>query len=196
MSGQILNPIYFTPRITDYSYKACSDIEKLLITQNLPQITKELTDLYNYQKSQWSVFPMTNWQSHRLMLQSCIAFELMDKKMVDEIHGKLLQWIKDSDCNCCDSNSQDYHWRCSINYLVYGLLAWVRAINYIKPFTKYNYKKEIAHIMLWLDPYLKGKKSNIEFIGSKIPSDINKKEYGKPFDPKYADNLVKLYNQL
>jgi hypothetical protein len=186
---------FFQPRITDYSYRACRHIDSLMITQ-MPSLTSDLQRLYAYQKTQWTVHPMTNWQSHRLMLQACIAVKLLDRNLCQEIHRAMLKWIKDSDCRCCDGHSQDFHWRDSLEYLVYGLQAYVRAGLYLKPVTRYDYKRDIAHIMRWLDPFLEEQKIHIEYVNSRIASDTSKKSFKKPFDPAYARTLLKWYSQL
>jgi hypothetical protein len=103
----------------------------------------------------------------------------------------------DSKCSDrCLANSADYHYRDSIEYLVYGVQAWVKACLYLKPFTKFNYKNELNNIMKFLDPYIKGTKTHIEYINSNIASDVKKPSYNKPFQPKYCDTMLRLYNQL
>lgn len=191
-----LSPLYFTPRITDYSYRACSDIDRLMISKEI-SISDDLRRLYAYQKTQWTLYPMTNWQSHRLMLQACIAFKLLDKALCQEVHAALLRWLRDSNCaDRCGANSQDHHWRDSIEYLIYGLQAYVKAGLYLKPVTRYDYKKDIAGIMKWLDPYLKGTKTHIEYKNSMIPSDVNKPSYGKQFNPAYANTMLRWHATL
>jgi hypothetical protein len=185
---------FFQRRITDYSYEACSFVENIQIDTFVHQ---ELIRLYNYQKTNEGIHPMTNWASHRLMLQACIATKLKNTSMINEVHNKLIRWYTStSDCKCCDANSQDWHHRDSLQYLVYGLIAYVRAGRYLKSHTKYDYKKLIKPSLDFLEPYVEEKKIHIEFRNSKIPSDKMKPDYLKQFDPNYTQNFYRLLAQL
>jgi hypothetical protein len=79
---------------------------------------------------------------------------------------------------------------------VYGSQALLNASLYLKPFTNYNYIDLFKPIVAMIQPYLDGKKTHIEYIKSEIHSDKQKKEYGKNWDPKYADTFLRLYKKF
>jgi hypothetical protein len=67
---------------------------------------------------------------------------------------------------------------------------------YLKPYTQYPYKDLFEPIVAMLQPYLKKEKTHIEYVGSEIHSDLQKPEYGKPWNPAYADTFLRLYQRI
>jgi len=183
------------PRITDYSFKLAK-----YINDNQTD-AKTLRDLYNYNLSlcqgEKALYPMSNWQSHRLCLMSSIAARLNNRSLIQQCESLAIQWIKISDCECCDAKSQDYHWRDSCEYVVYGHWALVQALVYLQPKTKKPYKYVFDDYLKWIEPYQKGIKKHVEFVNSRnMPADLSKPNYNKPFDPNYHINFARVYSQL
>jgi len=183
-------------RITDYSFDVAEYISK---TKNLNR--KDLQDLYNYNLSLSqgpnALYPMSNWQSHRICLMSSIATTLNDINKIKQCEKLAIDWISTSDCKCCDAKSQDFHWRDSCDYVVYGYWALVKAFVYLQKKTNAPYKHLFLNYFKWLDPYQKKIKTHIEFKNSKnMPADLSKPNYNKPFDPNYNKNFMNVFNLL
>jgi hypothetical protein len=182
-------------RITDYSFALSR-----FITQN--QVDKEtLENLYNFNLSLCSgsqaLYPMSNWQSHRLCLMSSIAVKLNNQSYINTCEKLCIDWIKISDCGCCDAKSQDFHWRDSCEYVVYGHWALAQALVYLQTATKKPYKNLFNDYLKWIEPYQKGVLKHVEFVNSKnMPSDLSKPNYNKQFNPDYNKNFERVYNLL
>lgn len=183
---------YYTERITDISYDCCNFISKNNVSKT------ELENLYNYHKSNNNIYPMTNWMAHRLMVLSLIAVKLNDQTKIKECHNLIIKYIStDSVClNCKCGANQDFHWRDSINYLVYGCQALANSCLYLKPYTKFNYKALFEKHLKFLKPYLEGTKKHIEYRNSEIKSDVNKPEYNKEWQPLYAVQFLNLVSKM
>lgn len=182
------------PRITDYSFQLADAIQKMTFP------TSHLINLYSYNLNLSTppnaLYPMSNWQSHRLCLMASIARKLNDKTRAWACHTMCLKWIPESSCKCCPAASQDYHYRDSCEYKVYGWWALCQAMVHLQPLTRFAYKPLFANYFKWLQPYKNGSVKHVEYIRSQIASDVNKPSYGKLFDPNYNTNLVRVYQQL
>lgn len=183
-------------RITDYSFRLASFISTN--AKNIP--VKDLRDLYTYNINlsvgKGSLYPQSNWQPHRLCLLSSIAVALNDASLIHRCHSLCLEWIRVSDCKCCIAKSQDFHWRDSCEYVVYGWWALCQSMVYLQPKTKFRYKPSFVEYFRWLDQYKEGKQIHVEYLNSKIPNDLEKPMYGKNFHVRYNDNLMAVYNKL
>jgi len=181
-------------RITDISNRLCAEVEAGLYPESL------LLELWDYHSNpqRLDLYPMSNWRSHRIRCLACIARQLLDTVKAFYCHYLVLEWLIDlSPCHDrCGASSQDWHWRDSAQYLVYGLQAVVNACIYIKPITKYNYAPLFVPHRVFLAPYISGSKKHLEYVRSKVASDKQKPEYAKPWDPKGADTLLRLLKQL
>ena len=178
-------------RITDISNELCKVVDAYIGNK------ASLIALYDYHKSNCGLYPMSNWQAHRLRALSCIAVKLNDKGRIKECHDMILIYIKkDSVCHDKCGANQDFHYRDAINYLVYGSQALASACLYLKPFTKYNYHSIFDSTMLFLKPYLSGSKKHIEYVKSNIKSDVDKPEYDKVWDPNYAKPFLTILEKL
>jgi hypothetical protein len=182
-------------RITDYSFRLATTIQKATtISKN------DLLNLYKYHLDLCippnALYPMSNWQSHRLCLMASIAQRLNDMTRAQQCHTLCLEWIQISDCNCCIAANQDFHHRDSCQYKIYGWWALCQAMVYLQPMTRFAYKPLFVRYFQWLAPYQQGTLKHIEFLKSKNKTDIHKPDYGKVFDPAYNNNLMKVYSQL
>jgi hypothetical protein len=185
------------PRITDYSFELAD-----YIFDNSKILDKKiLLDLYNYNLSlcqgTTALYPMSNWQSHRLCLMSAIANVLNNNNLIQQCEKLAINWLSISDCKCCIAKSQDFHWRDSCEYVIYGYWALVQAFVYLQLKTKKPYKYLFNNYFKWLIPYQAGTKKHIEFKNSKnMPADLSKSNYNKLFNPNYNNNFMKVYNLL
>lgn len=183
------------PRITDYSF----DLADYIYNIKNKVVNTDLINLYKYHinlcKPPNALYPQSNWQPHRLCLLSAIAVRLNNTSYISECHTLAIKWIDESDCNCCTAASQDYHWRDSCQYKVYGWWALCASFVYLQPKTNFAYKPLFNDYMKWLLPYQKGLIHN-EYVKSNVSTDVSKPLYKKPFDPSYNDNLMVWYNQL
>lgn len=185
------------PRITDYSFALAESISKMTSPSQ-----KTLVDLYSYQLSLCTgpdaLYPQSNWQPHRLCLMSSIAVKLGDTKRIQECEKFLLAWPSVSDCTCCPLKSQDYHFRDSLEYVVYGWWALATAFVYLQSFTKKKYKYVFQNLLNAFQPYVNGSKTHVEFLKSKyMPQDKSKPSYNKKFNPEYFQKtFLPVYNKL
>lgn len=185
------------PRITDYSFR----LAKFIFDNSKTLDKKLLLDLYNYNLSLCqgtsALYPESNWQSHRLCLMSSIAVVLNSKNLIQECENLCLNWISVSDCKCCLAKSQDYHYRDSCEYVIYGWWALAQAYVYLQKNTNKPYKSLFINYFKWLEPYQNGSIKHVEFKNSKnMPSDLSKPNYEKVFDPNYNINFMRVYNLL
>lgn len=184
-------------RITDYSFQLSQSI---LTTR--PFDRKVLTDLYTYQLSlctgATALYPESNWQPHRLCVMSSIAVVLNDSQRISQCEKLALAWISLSDCKCCAIRSRDFHFRSSLEYVVYGWWALAQTFLYLQSVTKKSYKNLFTNYLNWLKPYQNGTKTHFEFVKSQyMPQDKSKPSYGKRFDPVYHDKtFMKVFVQL
>lgn len=182
------------PRITDYSFRASEYISMNHVSRHV------LEELYMYHLGlcigDKAMYPETNWQSHRLCLMSAIAVKLDRMDWVWQCHDLCMDWIRNSDCNCCNCSSKDYHWRDSCEYKIYGWWGLAAAFVSLQSKTQYPYKKWFTPYFDWFRPYETGEKIHYEYLTSRIASDKDKPHYGKQFDPSYNKNLMRHYNKL
>ena len=185
---------YSTTRITDISYEACRNVEKMN--------NSDLDKLYNFHLNLCippnAVHPMSNWQAHRLMLMSCIALKQRDMAKARRCDSLLMNWIRISKCHDrCSARSQDFHWRDSVTYLVYGVQAFAQAALYLQTLNPaWIYKRILKPYIDFINLYETGRRTHIEFRNSKIESDKSKDLYLKPYPIGYAKQLMIIYNQL
>lgn len=187
-------------RITDISNTLCNYVDNL---SNKIDNKSLITD-YEYHKGNFHIHPFTNWQAHRIRCMSCIAVRAKDNVRIWECHFLILKYyyhLSKCECHCLDPPNavvnHDFFHRDSLSYLVYGSQALANACIYLFPFTKYKYYIELFQpLLLFLDPYLKRRKTHLEYIRSDIVSDKTKPEFGKPWDPNYASTFLRLLNQL
>jgi len=189
-----LRPFIGNTRITDYSF----DLAAQIMSPSIVFSTAQLTSLYNYNMGLCSertgLYPMSNWQTHRLCLMSAIARRLKNTTMAWQCHNMCVRWITISDCGCCDAASQDYHWRDSCQYKVYGWWALAQAMVYLQPMTKKPYKTYFVAFFRWLDKFKTER--HVEFVLSRVPADASKPHYNKVFDPSYANSMIRSFSQL
>lgn len=175
------------PRITDYSFDLADFIMKTKPTDKV-----SLLNLYNYHfllcVGKNALYPESNWQPHRLCLMSSIAVVLGNQNLMAQCEKIGTDWIALSNCGCCPIRSRDYHYRDSLEYVVYGWWALAKAFLYLQSKTNKSYRALFTNYLAWLVPYQKGTKINIEFVESKyMPQDLSKASYGKKFDPLYHE---------
>lgn len=182
------------PRITDFSFDLAARIAPPTSTFS----RADLTSLFNYNlglcSERTGLYPMSNWQPHRLCLMSAISARLKDTTMAWQCHNLCIRWITISDCKCCDAASQDYHWRDSCEYKVYGWWALTQAMVYLQPTTKQPYKKYFVAFFRWLDKYKT--EQHVEFVLSNVRTDVSKPSYNKVFSPSYAASMIRAYSKL
>lgn len=182
---------FYTERITDISNELCQLIDAKKISRN------DLMELYKFHKSKHHIFPSSNWMSHRIRVLSCIATALDDIVKIWECHyWVLLYYYELSVCQDKCGAGADYHFRDSLNYVVYGFQALVNACLYLQPITKYNYKPMFDVVVAFLNPYLTSRVKHIEFQSSALQSDSRKAEYLKPWNPLYASTFLLLLQRL
>lgn len=185
------------PRITDYSF----DLAKFIFEKK-PTDKKSLLDLYNYHLSlcigKNALYPESNWQPHRLCLMSSIAVVLNNLSLIQQCEKIAIDWIALSNCKCCDVRSRDFHFRDSLEYVVYGWWALAQAFLYLQTNTKKSYRVLFQNYLKWLVPFQQGTKTNFEFVESKyMPQDRSKASYGKKFDPAYhTKTFMTVYTKL
>lgn len=182
-------------RITDYSFAVAKHIAENICNKS------SLDKLYNYHLSLCegpdALYPMSNWQPHRLCLMSSIAVRLNDPIKIKKCEELSIDWIRVSDCKCCTVKSQDYHYRDSCQYVVYGWWALVQSFVYLQKITKKPYRPYFTNYLKWIQTFIDGKVTHVEFINSKnMPADRSKPFYGKTFDPTYNKNFSRVYDQL
>jgi hypothetical protein len=190
--------IFHKERITDISNDLCKYIK-----DNDTIDTEDLVRLYDYHKNNNHIYPLTNWQAHRIRCMSCIAARLKDKVKIWHCHYLVLQYFFEKShcqCHCVDRHpgeNHDFHHRDSLNYLVYGSQALANACLYLKPFTKYNYYYDLFEPILdFINPFIRGEKTHIEYVNSEIHSDKTKPEYGKKWNPSYASTFFRILEQI
>ena len=189
---------FFIERITDISNDLCKYVD-----ENSNISSTDLIKLYDYHKSNSHIYPLTNWHAHRIRCMSCIAVKLQDKVKIWDCHYHILQYFFElarCPCHCNNKHpgvNHDFFHRDSINYLIYGSQALANACLYLKPFTHYDYYIDLfTPILEFLDPYLKGTKTHIEYINSEIHSDKTKPELGKQWNPNYASTFLRIINEI
>lgn len=190
---------FMVERITDVSNDLCSFVENRSNTIS----KRELIRVYEYHKANSHIHSFTNWHAHRIRCMSCIAARLSDKVRIWESHFWILKYyyhLSKCECHCLDDSpvglNHDFFHRDSLSYLVYGSQALLNASIYLHPFTKYRYIELFQPILTYLTPYIEGRKTHLEYVGSEIASDKQKKEFGKPWDPSYARTFLRLLDRL
>lgn len=193
---------FFVERITDISNELCHHIDQLQSSHN-PLIISVLEDLYTYHKGNDHIHPLTNWHAHRLRCMSCIAAKLKNTVKIWECHYLIMEYYYErSKCPChCKKKhnigvNHDFFHRDSLNYLVYGSQALANACVYLKPFTNYNYVELLHPTIKFLEPYLDKKVIHIEYVNSELESDKDKPEYGKKWEPSYANTFLSIFKKL
>ena len=184
------------PRITDYSFSLTNNI------QSIKYPSSDCIALYSYLLSlcrgSTALYPQSNWQSHRIMVMSALAVSLNDTARINECEKLAIAWITTSDCKCCPVRSQDYHYRDSCQYVVYGWWALVRAFEILQDVTKKSYRSWFDNYMRWIQFIRDGKMvTHREFVKSQVRADVSKPMYNKPFDVSYHNQTFQpVYNRL
>lgn len=184
------------PRITDYSFSLVSQIQK---TTSPPS---DCVALYTYLlgmcRGTTALYPQSNWQPHRLMVMSALAVSLQDLTRANECEALAVAWIPLSDCRCCPVRSQDYHYRDSCQYVVYGYWALVQTFQILQGVTNKKYRPLFDNYLRWIKYIQDGKtKTHYEFVNSQVPADVQKAMYNKPFDVAYhTQTFLPVYNRL
>lgn len=196
---------FFVERITDVSNDLCAFVDdpRNKITDH------DLIRLYEYHFNNNHIHPLTNWHAHRIRCMSSIAVRLQDQARIRECHRLVLEYYSISsecDCHCTDKNTgalkaggvnHDFYHRDSLNYLVYGAQAMANACLYLRPTTRFDYYTRIFEpIVRFLDPFVTRKRTRLEFVNSEIASDRSRPEYGKPWNPSYANTFLRLVESL
>lgn len=186
-------------RITDISNDLCNFVDN---RSNVID-RKQLIRVYQYHSGNAHIHPFTNWHAHRIRCMSCIAARLADKVRIWECHFLILKYyyhLSKCECHCTDAPdglNHDFFHRDSLNYLVYGAQALINACIYLHPTTKYTYHRELFEpVLTYLRPFLTRQKTHLEYVRSEIESDKKKKEFGKPWDPNYANTFLRLSDRL
>lgn len=183
---------YAIVRITDIHNDLVKDVDDNKISKDV------LTQLYHYHLNN-NPYPMSNWNACRIRVLSKIAVKLNDTVSIWFCHYELLNYmLKLSHQNWINN---DFLWRDSLEYVVFGYLQVVRASQYLLPITNYSYIRLFDYVLNFMTPYVSKQKTHREFIYSKVSSDINKPSYGKEFintNPKllsvFMNELAKLIN--
>lgn len=183
-------------RITDYSFCLAKSIDAM---DTVP--ATDALALYDFLKRDCvgttALYPQSNWQTHRLVVMSILAVRLSDRARVDECHELAMQWLPKSNCRCCDARSLDFHERDSCQYIIYGWWGLAQAMVYLQRVNHVAYLPYFDTYFRWLAPYQNGEKTHIEFVHSRLPEDVNKPMYDKPFDPVYHQKtLQRVLDQL
>lgn len=181
---------YCNVRIPDIMNELIKDVDNKKISRN------DLLAIYDFHLKS-NPYPTSNWNSCRIRVLSKISVELRDDVLLWYCHYEILNYmIKLSHKNFINN---DFIHRDSIEYVVYGYLQAVRACDYLRYITKYNYIKLFDYVLNFLNPYINKEKRHLEFINSKISSDIKKPSYGKEFilhNPKLLGVFMKELSNL
>lgn len=142
---------------------------------------------------------VNNWNSHRVKIITMIAYILDDnnlKKQSEFFFKKQIEQNIDS-----DGVTIDFKDRNSLGYVVYDLEPLIDSALIAKRgnLDLYNWTSpqgsSLKKAIIWLIPYLKGDKKNIEFLRTKSQYDIvrlnRSKEPLKFFDPIKAQELIR-----
>lgn len=191
-------------RITDYSFvlaRALMTAKTSTSSHSLQNVNvTTLSNLYRFLKSLCvgsdALYPMSNWQPHRLCVMSAIAVYLNHRTWVMECEQLAIDWLRISDCRCCPAKSQDFHYRDSCAYVVYGWWALVQTFVHLQSITQTPYRRHFSFFLGWCNGYQKRRKTHLEFVNSNIPADRAKPTFNKPFDPAYIENFMRVYRQL
>lgn len=188
------------PRITDYSFRVSNEImSKPFTTHPVDTRTRLYTYLLSMCQGTNALYPQSNWQPHRLLVMSSLALSLNDKVRISECERLAVQWIGQSDCRCCPVRSQDFHFRDSYTYVVYGWWALVRTMEILQKSTGRPYRAHFDNYLRWIEQFKTNRlKPHLEFVKSQLlPDDMSKPEYNKPFDWQYhTKTFLPVFNRL
>ena len=189
------------PRITDYSFQAAAALETMPaadVVRLRPTLNQLYAKLLDWSTGTDALYPMSNWQPHRLCLMAALAAKVKSTTWANQVLGLVGQWPKVSDCiDSCGWNSQDFHHRDAISYVVYGWWALAQACVYLQrvlPLTTPSLRPLFREFVSQMDKYKTGRLGvHIEFLKSKIASDVQKPLYGKPYPLDYNTNFDRWY---
>ncbi|RDD83579.1 alginate lyase [Dyella tabacisoli] len=150
---------------------------------------------------------INNWQSHRVKLIALSAAALGDRAMLSSAFAIFKQQVADNIRP--DGSVIDFGERDALHYVVYDLQPLVQATLAAKPYgiggDWLNYRtSQGASLRLaldWLRPYAEGQRSHQEFVHTKVPFDLARREVGEPgysglWDAKTSSTLYWLAAKL
>lgn len=181
---------YADVRVTDIMNDLIKDIDNNKISSST------LKELYKFHLTS-NPYPMSNWNACRIRILSRIAVALNDVHNVWRCHFQIKEYM--TVLSHKNGIPNDFMHRDSVEYVVYGYLQIARACNYIKSITKHPYRSMFKFVEDFLAPYANRELRHLEFVNSRIGSDVNKPSYKKEFmitNPKlyyvFCEELSKL----
>jgi hypothetical protein len=139
-----------------------------------------------------------NFQSIRIYMILYLSNFVKDDTHYTWCHNGLLQLLSMNIHD--DGSSYDFHHRDSLMYHVYNTLPLVKAVKLLnkssvyKDFDYYNHTTQTSNSIKaavhFLIPYIKGEKTHIMLVNSKLKSDSMSKNFGKVW---LADNAKWLF---
>ncbi len=137
-----------------------------------------------------------NWQTWRLALRSSAVKILDDQSEIARTKELIAQFIA-VNLNS-DGSSFDFLQRDALHYHVYDLEAWTQIAIAAPEVLTAPQRDRIERALLFMKPYYEGAREHIEFLNTKVPFDIERRDAGTPgfenapWKPEGANNLLRL----
>jgi hypothetical protein len=129
----------------------------------------------------------SNWQSHRVKLAAIAAFEVDDPSLIARARAAFRRQIAANVLP--DGSVTDFQDRDALHYVTYDLDPLLMASAAAKAHGedwlhwRSDTGSSLALALRWLEPFARGSRTHVEFVGSKVAFDRARAAAG---DPEYA----------
>jgi hypothetical protein len=139
-----------------------------------------------------------NWQSHRIKLLTMIAVAIGDQPLFSSARHFFQAHVLENISP--DGEVTDFAQRDALHYVVYDLEPLLQAALAARSVGEDWYNpgqvpgRSLKQAVAWLQPYVTGERSHMEFVHSTVAFDHKRaaeglKEFSGPFDPRHAAQL-------
>lgn len=195
-------------RITDYAKPLCDMLswyDPALFTgtenRSIQQwIVRSRDFLMTQSFGPSALHPTSNWQFYRLWTLSVMGVILKQPANIQFLRQEFRKALATS-ISPVDGSLEDFRERDSVEYHVYCLYAIIRTIRALSPAYRSTDGTRIwGEVDLWPDVkpaidfmmrYAGGEATHIEFVDSRLATDQQRTDYGKPFIPSKCDYVLR-----
>ena len=137
-----------------------------------------------------------NWATWRLLIRGVAGAIIGDEAMLSSTHQLFSAHVARN--LLADGSSIDFHERDALHYHVYDVEPMVHFLMFVPGPIDHATAASIARAVGFLEPYVSGRKTHVEFVNSGVKFDVARKEAGiagyanLPWDPKEARPLLRL----
>ena len=121
---------------------------------------------------------INNWQSWRIGLRGLAAAILRDQALIASTKALLDAHIQRN--ILADGATVDFKTRDALHYHIYNLIPLVELASFVPQAVSPKSKAAIEGALLFIRPFYTSEAQHIEFLNTKIPFDITRKNAGDP----------------